>query len=116
MKTHRWLLVLLFLSCAGWSRSCSSCNAQSFGSDWIVLQYGMDGKPINCWVLKSTSIANEQTSDGIYWQDRETGHLIHISGWYNRIQIEKGYKGSAAELLGIDLEKCINGKYGGPVK
>lgn len=112
MQKMHWLIVVLFLSCAGWGRQCSSYNAERFGSDWIVLQYGFDGRPINCWVLKETSMDNEAHSDGIYWKDADTGHLVHVAGWYNRIQIEKGGKESAAKLLGIDLTQCVNGRYG----
>ena len=110
---HRFLLLLLcFAGCAGFGRQCSSYNAENFGSDWIIVQYGIDGKPFNCWVLKETSVANETGTDGLYWKDSETKHLVHISGWYNRVQVERGDKGSAAELLGIDLTRCINGRYG----
>lgn len=112
------LLVVLLVSmaigtnsCAGWSRGCSSCTAESFGSDWIVVQYGYDGVPINCWKLVNASIANEGSSDGIYWVDTQTGHLIHISGWYNRVQVTGGRFEEAAKLLGVELEKVKNGKY-----
>ena len=116
IKKNRFMLLLLLymMGCAGWGRQCSSCTAESFGADWIVLQYGMDGKPINCWVLEDTSIDNEGASDGIYWLDRNEGHLVHISGWYNRVQLGSGKnsKETAAKLLGIDLKQCVNGRYG----
>ena len=101
-------LALIFLAtgCAGFTRSCSSCSAESFGADWIVVQYDYKGNPINCWKLMSVSISNEQNSDGIYW--KESGHLIHISGWYNRIQVDGGRFDEAAKLLGVDLSKIRN--------
>jgi hypothetical protein len=107
------ILTCLFVSgCAGWGRSCSSWQAENFGTDWIVVQYRMDGAPINCWVLHSTSITNEDKSDGIYWKDPTSGHLVHISGWYNRIQVDSGNFQQAANLLGIEIQACVNGKYG----
>lgn len=110
---RKWLYLVLFLmtSCAGFNRGCASCNAGAFGSDWIVVQYKMDGTPINCWRLHDTSVSNEQQTDGIYWLDPESNHLVHISGWYNRVQIKNANFESAAKLIGIDLNKCQNGRY-----
>lgn len=104
-------LVCVLVSCAGINRGCSSYVAQSFGSDWIVVQYDMNLEPKCAWKLKNVSIANEQQSDGIYWVDSKTGHLIHISGWYNRVQVVNGLYEEAAGLLGIELSKVQNGKY-----
>lgn len=113
IKRNKWLILVLFVGgCASWGRQCSACNAETFGTDWIVLQYGFDGKPINCWQLTDTSIDNEGASDGIYWLDRDEGHLVHISGWYNRVQVNNGKKDDAAKLLGVDLKLCTKGKYG----
>lgn len=111
-KVTTFLVLLLLTGCAGFNRGCSSFNAQAFGSDWIVLQYGFDGKPINCWQLKNTSISNEEHSDGIYWLDSHSGHLVHISGWYNRVQVAQGRYDEAAKAIGVDLGKCVGGKYG----
>ena len=108
-----WLLLLALTGCAGFSRSCSSCNAESFGSDWVVLQYGYDGKPINCWRLHDVAITNEPQTDGIYWQST-SGHLVHISGWYNRVQVEGGDYVGAAKQLGIDMAWCGEGAYRAP--
>ena len=110
----RWfaLCVLVVLSgCAGTARSCSSFSAESFGADWIVVQYRTDGTPLNCWKLKNASITNEQGSDGIYWKDPESGHLVHISGWYNRVQVTGNNYEEAARLVGVDMGACGNGKY-----
>ena len=74
------------------------------------MQYGFNGDPINCWKLQDVSISNEMNSDGIYWREG-SGHLVHISGWYNRIQVSGGRYNEAAKLLGVDLEKIANGKY-----
>ena len=107
-----WPLLLLTCSCAGMQRDCSSGCAQSFGSDWIVLQYGYDGKPINCWKLQNTAISNEHATDGIFWQS-PGGHLVHISGWYNRVQVSNGDYSGAAKQLGIELNSCGEGAYNG---
>ena len=112
-----WLRYIVFafvVSCAAVDRDCSSCNASNFGSDWLVLQYGFDGTPINCWRLQNTAMSNESQTDGIYWKD-PGGHLVHISGWYNRVQVDGGRYDEAAKAIGIDLASCTNGKYQ-PVK
>lgn len=105
------LAALTVVGCAGINRSCSSCVAENFATDWIVLQYDFSGKPINCWKLSNTSITNEQSSDGIYWLDNSTKNLVHISGWYNRVQVERGAWKEAAKSIGVNLDKCKNGKY-----
>jgi hypothetical protein len=105
------IFTLLFLAnCAGFDRGCSSCMASSFATDWVVVQYKIDGTPINCWKLTNVSIANEQSSDGIYWKSPQ-GHLVHISGWYNRVQVSGSNFESAAKDIGVDLARCENGKY-----
>lgn len=106
-----YALVGSLVGCAGIQRSCSSCAAENFASDWIVVQYDLKGKPINCWKLPNTSITNEQGSDGIYWLDSNTDNLVHISGWYNRVQVSRGQYDDAAKSLGIELSRCEDGKY-----
>ncbi len=111
-KNRANVLLFVFLAgCAGMSRSCASCKAENFGADWIVVQYKYDGVPMNCWRLADVSITNETSSDGIYWKDTRTGHLVHISGWYNRVQVFGANYRDAAVLLGIDLDQCDNGAY-----
>lgn len=105
------LTALTIAGCAGMERGCASSCAQNFASDWIVAQYETAGKPFNCWRLQNTSITNEPSSDGIYWLDRDSGNLVHISGWYNRVQVNKGNWEKAAKAVGVSLEKCVAGKY-----
>ncbi len=92
------------------SRECSDCTAKSFGGDWLIVQYKMDGEPIACWKLEDTAVTNEPNSDGVYWK-APGGHLVHISGWYNRVQVDHSDFVGAAAQLGIDLEACKGGKY-----
>lgn len=113
-RLTRFLFPLLLVGCAGTSRSCASCNAENFGADWIIVQYRVDGVPINCWQLRQVSVANEQGSDGIYWAT-PSGNLIHISGWYNRVQVKGSFE-SAAKEVGIDLAACPGGRYNEPKK
>lgn len=114
MKLNRLFPALLLLAgCASWERDCNSSVASSFGGDWIVLQYGFDGTPINCWKLTNTAITNEQGTDGIYWLD-PGGHLVHISGWYNRVQVHNNDFAGAAKSIGIELDRCTGGKYVAP--
>lgn len=86
--------------------------AEEFGADWIIVQFDQTGKPFNCWKLKNTSVTNEHASDGIYWA--EGGNLVHISGWYNRVQVDKDKWGAAAVSLGVNLQACKGGEYTKP--
>lgn len=110
MKPWQALATLLLVGCAGFERDCAaSCN-DSLGADWIVVQYGFDGAPINCWEMRSTAISNESQTDGIYWRET-SGHMVHISGWYNRVQVTNNDWDGAARALGIDDARCKDGKY-----
>lgn len=102
--------VILLASCAGIQRDCSSCMAEDMGADWIVVQYRYDGTVAQCWRLIDTGIKNEDSSDGIYWLS-QGDHLVHISGWYNRVQVENGDWDGAAKALRVDLEACSEGAY-----
>lgn len=106
----RYLPFLALLGCAGMQRDCSSCNAGSFGADWVIVQFRMDGTPMNCWKLRNVGVSNEEHTDGVFWQDSD-GHLVHISGWYNRVQVANGNYEKAAEAIGVDLTRCTNGAY-----
>jgi len=104
------LAALLITGCAGFERDCNSSCAQNLGSDWIIVQYRMDGSPINCWKLKGTAVSNEGHSDGIYWQDPQ-GHLVHVSGHYNRVQVSSNRWEEAAATIGVNESQCKNGVY-----
>ena len=106
-----YCMLASMVGCAGMQRGCSSFGAENFGSDWIVVQYGYNGDPINCWKLENVAITNESGSDGIYWKESASGHLVHISGWYNRVQVKDGRFEEAAKLLGVELAKIGDGKY-----
>lgn len=87
--------------------------AESFGGNWIIVQFGAGGLPFNCWKLEDVSVTNETHSDGIYWKAPD-GHLVHISGWYNRVQVERGDWTGAAKALGVELNRCTGGAYSNP--
>jgi hypothetical protein len=108
------LLGLLFGGCAGMQRSCSAGCASDWGADWVVAQYDMAGHPYRCWELHGTSIDNEGASDGVYWLSPD-GHLVHISGTYNRVQVEGGQWDSAYRELGLTAEECARLTGLGPV-
>lgn len=95
---------LLLTGCAGFQRSCSSYSASNFGADWLVVQHRNDGSVSKCWKLRKVAVENENQTDGIYWKSNE-GHLIHLSGWYTRVQVEGDFA-SAAKEIGIDLSQC----------
>jgi hypothetical protein len=103
-------LALLLFGCAGTSRSCASSVAESFGADWVIVTSGADGRIVNCWKLANVSVANELHTDGIYWQ-AGSGHFVHISGWYNRVQVAGGDFDAAAKQIGVDLARCPGGRY-----
>ena len=110
MKSYLKYLPFLFLvGCAGLQKDCASCEAENFGGDWIIVQYAYDGHPINCWNERGASISNEKASDGIFWTHK--GNLIHISGWYNRVQVYGGNYVDAEKSLNIDLTRCVGGAY-----
>lgn len=107
------LLLVLFASlsgCAGLARGCSSWGASALGADWIIVQFDQNGTPFNCWRLQNRSVANEPSSDGVYWTDLD-GHLVHISGWYNRVQVSRGDWIGAANAVAVDLDSCTGGRY-----
>ena len=110
-KVIKYIGLFLFITgCAGTQRDCSSNCASEYGGDWIIVQYRFDGSPINCWELKDTAVSNESGTDGIYWQD-PNGHLVHISGWYNRVQVKNNRWDQAAKTLGVDDALCKDGVY-----
>ncbi len=110
MKPYRVAAIALVLGgCAGFQKSCASFNAENFATDWIVVQNDYTMAPKNCWRLPETSISIDQV--GIYWLDPHKSHLVHIDGWYNRVQVNRGDWASAAATLGIDLQKCNDGIY-----
>ena len=112
MKRYWYLLFVLvmFSGCAGLGRGCSSMWASAAGANWIIVQYNMNGQPLAAWKLTDVSVSNEQNSDGIYWKEG-SGHLVHISGWYNRVQVAGNDYAGAAKLLGVDVDLIRNGKY-----
>jgi len=99
-----WMTVLL-AGCAGMGRSCASCNAESFGADWVVVQMDLAGQPVRCWELRNVSITNEPHSDGIYWEGTG-GNLVHISGFYNRVQVTGGQWDAAFREVGLTQAEC----------
>lgn len=107
MSRRLWKLIPMFLlvGCAGLARDCSAGCASSLGSDWIIAQYNYSGEQIHCWKLNDRSVGNEPSSDGIFWTDNN-GHLVHIGGWYTRVQVVNGNYESAASNNNIDLKGC----------
>ena len=100
-----FLFLAAFSGCAGIQRGCSSVGASSFGADWVIVQMDDRGVPYRCWTLEDTSVTNEEDSDGIYWLS-PNGHLVHISGHYNRVQVEGGRWDEAYRELGLTANLC----------
>ncbi|MEK7648404.1 MAG: hypothetical protein AAB400_00615 [Patescibacteria group bacterium] len=101
--------VLLLSGCAGMFRSCSNDWAETAGADWIVIERNCNGTPVTCYKLKSVSVTNEPHSDGIQWNAGL--HMMHVSGWYNRVQVHGRKWDEAAQMLGIDANLCGMGTY-----
>lgn len=110
MKAKHLIAFFLLAGCAGTMRDCSSCTAENFGADWIVVQYAASGQINNCWSLRNVGITNEPSSDGIFWRS-PAGHLVHIGGWYARVQVVNNDFEGAAKLLGVEYSHCKDGKY-----
>jgi hypothetical protein len=98
-----WFVVIA--GCAGTQRGCAAACAENYGADWIVVQMDMNGSPYRCWTLENTSITNEDHSDGIYWLSPR-GHLVHISGHYNRVQVAGGHWDDAFSEVGMTRAMC----------
>lgn len=104
-KTFVYFSICCLAGCAGWGRRCSSWEAGNFGANWVIVQLDAYGKVIRCWQLEGVSVANEENSDGIYWKN-EAGNLVHLSGFYNRVQVMNDRWADAFATMGIDGEKC----------
>jgi hypothetical protein len=99
-----WLWMVA--GCAGMERGCSAWEARSFGADWVVVQMDTEGRPFRCWELHRVSISNEQSSDGIYWVDAQSGNLVHISGLYNSVQVINSRWDAAFAEVGLTRDSC----------
>jgi hypothetical protein len=109
------VLSVFTVGCAGMSKSCTQFNASSFGSDWIVAQYTTDGKAFHCWKLRGAVV--EGTEGGsVDWKDTTNGHLVHLTGWENRVQVVGGDFDTAGKLVGVDASLCDSGVYPAPPK
>lgn len=106
--TRRMFLAIIFLcGCASFERDCTSCTATTLGSDWLVVQISaLDGKPIRCWQLSNASLDSEERSDGINWKDTVNGNMVHISGFYNYVQVRTGQWDTAFRQLGLTEGLC----------
>lgn len=101
-----YIFCAALVGCAGWSRGCSSYDAEHFGADWVVAQMDFQGKPFRCWELRNAAITNEQGSDGIYWKDPQSGNLVHISNLYNRVQVVSDNWARAYAEIGLTKAEC----------
>lgn len=78
------LVCFIFVGPAGCTNSFQSWRASSWGSDWLVVMYAVDGSVIAHWDLKNAAVHSESHSDGIYFP---TPHgVVHLSGHYLYVQ------------------------------
>lgn len=110
----RWIIIgvvvlvgsgLLISECRGCQRKAQDIWAGGVGADWIIIERRLDGTPYQCWMLEDVSVANEGSSDGIYWEN-ENGNLIHISGSYDRVQVLNDHWSDALEEINMTREAC----------
>jgi hypothetical protein len=104
------ICMMFMAGCAGLQRSCASTWSSNVGANWIIVQFGFDGRPFNCWKLTNVVLTNEQSGDGVWWQDAD-GHLAHVAGWYNRVQVKGANFDTAARMLGVEAGQCGSGRY-----
>lgn len=109
------VLAVLTAACAGFQKDCSKMGASNFGSDWLVVQFDQTGHAFNCWKLTGAVVESSEGGN-VDWKDTTDGHLVHITGWENRVQVERGNWESAAKIVGIDAAQCGNGRYPQVVK
>ena len=107
------LVALLTTGCASTYKGCAQFGASAFGSDWIVVQYAQDGTPFHCWKLRGASVTGTE-GGSVDWQDTSNGHLVHLTGWENRVQVVRGDFQTAAKLVGVDADRCGSGVYPAP--
>ncbi len=103
-------LAILAVGCAGLSKDCSKTWASNVGSDWVVVQYAFDGRPFHCWKL-SNAVVTGTEGGSVDWKDTNHHHLVHITGWENRVQVVNNDYATAAKILGVDANQCDNGVY-----
>lgn len=104
-------LILLCLTLGCTPASCQSFRmgcTNEFGADWLLVQTGMDGKPIACWKLKNKPL--DGAAVDVRWI-ADSGHIVYLHGWHNVVQVTGGDYAGAAKELGIDLTKCTGGRY-----
>ena len=105
-----FVFVAFTAACAGMNKMCSQTGASMFGSDWIVAQYDFNGKPFHCWKLRNAAVDSSEGGN-VDWKDPNGGHLVHLTGWENRVQVKDGDFVGAGQLIGIDANQCANGIY-----
>ena len=83
------VLLAVVIGPKGCVREIKSWKADAYGSDWLVVQYAMDGSVIHTWELKNKSVGSESSSDGIFFPDNK-GNIAHLSGHYVYVQVMNG--------------------------
>jgi hypothetical protein len=78
------IFVFVTLGPAGCNNKFSAWKASAYGSDWLVVQYSLDGNVMNSWDLKDCAVHSENGSDGIYFTT--THGVVHLSGHYLYVQ------------------------------
>lgn len=111
----RAVLIALFAlstmtGCKQFAKDVAQKRAGMFGGDWIVVQYAMDGRPFHCWKLSGVSLSGTE-GGSVDWKDSGNGHLVHLTGWENRVQVVGGDFDGAAEIVGVNASICKNGVY-----
>lgn len=116
MKRLRIIQALLLFTVSGCAKTCQDFSMgltnEMGNTDWIVVQYGFNGTPTGCWVVKNTPLSGTDVSTS--WIDE--GHIVFINYPHNIVQVKDDRFEHAAKLLGVDIHSCGNGTYPAPVE
>ena len=76
MKCLSYFLILFAIS--GCSFNARMAGVKSYGADHTIELYS-GGKMVKSW-KSSGRVASEEHSDGYYFQDKETGKFVRVTG------------------------------------
>lgn len=78
------------------------------GPNHLVVQYDGTGNPLNCWRIIEKNVG---VDDGFIYIGSRRLNPPYISPPAVSTPVENGQWEAAAQALGIDLSRCIYGRY-----
>lgn len=64
---------LSLTGCSALNNQINKVSAGVTSSDYVVVKFGLDGKPSRYWIIRNNFVNNEESSDGYYWSDAHSG-------------------------------------------